>query len=345
MMIPTGIAIVLLIVAPWYIALYRESGWTHISSFFLGENLERYTSAIGQQGRGMFYYLPVLLSDALPWSLLLPVAIAVWIRERRQRWRSPDFRIRTLLLLWTAVIVVFFSLSSTKQDLYIFPVVAAVAVLGGDLVARGAMDAIAWTPVRVTLGVLGGLFLVSGALVLYLFHGTGTSLTINGTLITGIVVAAGGAATLLLARRRTGLAAIAVVATLVALNWTLVLRVLPSVEAYKPVAPLGKAITEHARAGDLVINYGVAIPSLVFYVGRHVDAAWSGEELVGLVRSGKPLFAVLPDDRFNEIAGDLGTSACVIDRRPTFDAKLSEVLARRAPPAVVLLSTRCPSIR
>jgi 4-amino-4-deoxy-L-arabinose transferase-like glycosyltransferase len=253
----------------------------------------------------MFYYLPVLLSDALPWSLLLPVAIAVWIRERREQWRSPDFRIRTLLLLWTAVIVVFFSLSSTKQDLYIFPVVAAVAVLGGDLVARGAMNAIAWTPVRVTLAVLGGLFLVSGALVLYLFHGTGTSLTINGTLITGIVVAAGGAATLLLARRRTDLAAIAVVATLVALNWTLVLRVLPSVEAYKPVAPLGKAITEHARDGDLVINYGVAIPSLVFYVGRHVDAAWSGEELVGLVRSGKPLFAVLPDDRFNEIAGDL----------------------------------------
>lgn len=345
MMIPTGLAIVLLIVAPWYVALYRESGWTHISSFLLGENVERYTSAIGQQGRGLFYYLPVLLTDALPWSLLLPVAIAVWMRERRDNWRNPEFRIRTLLLLWTAVIVGFFSLSSTKQDLYIFPVVAAVAVMGGDVVARGAMNGLTATPVRVTLALIGGLFVAAGALMLYLFHWAGTSLLVNGTLIAGVALAAGGAATLLFARGRAATAAIAVLATLVVVNWTLVLRVLPSVEAYKPVAPMSKVLVEHAREGDLVINYGVALPSFVFYAGRRIDDVGSGEELVEKVRAGRPLFAVLPDDRYNEIATELDGSACVIDRRPTFDQKLSEVLARREPRAILLLSTRCPAGR
>jgi 4-amino-4-deoxy-L-arabinose transferase-like glycosyltransferase len=345
MMIPTGLAIVLVIVAPWYVALYQESGWTHISTFILGENLDRYTSAIGQQGRGPLYYLPVLLTDALPWSLLLPVAIAVWIRERRERWKHPDFRIRTLLLLWTAVIVGFFSLSSTKQDLYIFPVVAAVAVLGGDVVARGAMNGLAWMSLRLTMAAVGALFVGIGAIVLYLFQWTGTAYTIKGTLVAGLVAAVGGAAALLFAWRRTDRAAIAVLATLVGLNWTLVISVLPSVEAYKPVAPLSQAINERVRDGDLIVHYNVALPSMVFYVGRRIDVAWSGEELVEMIRSGKPLFAVLPDDRYSELAVEIGGSACVIDRRPTLNFKLGDVLASRSPPAIVLLSTRCPSAR
>jgi len=345
MMIPTGLAIVLVIVAPWYLALYRESGWTHIATFFLGENLDRYTTAIGQQGRGPLYYLPVLLTDALPWSLLLPVAVAVWIRERRERWRSPDFRIRTLLLLWTAVIVGFFSLSSTKQDLYIFPVAAAVAVLGGDVVARGAMNGLAWMSVRVTMGAIGALLVAVGAIVLYLFQWAGTTYNIRGTMIAGVVAAVGGAAAVILVRRRTAHAAVAVLATLVVLNWTLISGVLPSVEAYKPVVPLSQAITERVRDGDVIIHYNVAMPSMVFYTGRRIDVAWSGEELVEMIRSGKPLFAVLPDDRYSELAGEIGGSACVIDRRPTFSAKLGDVLARRAPPAIVLLSTRCPPAR
>jgi 4-amino-4-deoxy-L-arabinose transferase-like glycosyltransferase len=90
MMIPAGAAIVLAVVAPWYVALYQESGWTNITAFFIGENLDRYTSALGQQGRGPLYYLPVVITDALPWSLLLPVAVVAWIRERRERWGAPD---------------------------------------------------------------------------------------------------------------------------------------------------------------------------------------------------------------------------------------------------------------
>ena len=77
MMIPLGIVIVAAIVVPWYAALYREHGWTYIKSFLISENVERFTQGVGvRQQRGPWFYLPVVLSDSFPWSLLLPCAAA-----------------------------------------------------------------------------------------------------------------------------------------------------------------------------------------------------------------------------------------------------------------------------
>src|SRR5678816_4904640 len=114
---------------------YLQHGWTYITGFFIGENVDRFTSTIGVQERGPLFYVPVLFSDMLPWSLCLPAIVYAWLRDRRSQ-EDPSLRVRTLLLLWIAVTVVLFSLSQTKQDLYIFPIVAAVAALGGDWIAR-----------------------------------------------------------------------------------------------------------------------------------------------------------------------------------------------------------------
>jgi 4-amino-4-deoxy-L-arabinose transferase-like glycosyltransferase len=64
LMIPAGILIVLAIVVPWYAALYRQDGWGPIVSFFVGENVSRFTSGIGVRvERGPLLYLPVVFSD------------------------------------------------------------------------------------------------------------------------------------------------------------------------------------------------------------------------------------------------------------------------------------------
>src|SRR6185369_4341733 len=46
MMIPLGCAIVAVIVLPWYIAIYFQNGWTHITTFILQDNLSRYTQPV-----------------------------------------------------------------------------------------------------------------------------------------------------------------------------------------------------------------------------------------------------------------------------------------------------------
>ncbi|MGH9408527.1 MAG: ArnT family glycosyltransferase, partial [Vicinamibacterales bacterium] len=136
LMLPLGVFIVAAIVVPWYAALYHQHGWTYIKSFLIGENVERYTSGAGVgQIRGLFFYLPVVLSDSFPMSMLLfASAAAVW-----RRFRTPR-SVETLLWCWIIVTVGFFSFSAGKQDLYIFPIVPAVAALGGAATARGLED-------------------------------------------------------------------------------------------------------------------------------------------------------------------------------------------------------------
>jgi len=68
-------------------------------------------------------------------------AAGLWLadwRPQEERNASNDrgFRIRTLLWLWILVIVTFFTFSAAKQDLYIFPIVPAVAALAGLVIAR-----------------------------------------------------------------------------------------------------------------------------------------------------------------------------------------------------------------
>src|SRR5258708_9024689 len=166
MMIPLGLVILTAIVVPWYAALYHDHGWTYIRSFLVSENVERFTSGVGvRQRRGAWFYLPIVLSDSFPWSVLLPcAAVAAW------RTRT---RIETLLWCWIAAIVGFFSLSAGKPDLYIFPIVPPVAALGRVVIARGLSDA-RWKPwLSVTLAAAGALFALAGGALLFLFESAG----------------------------------------------------------------------------------------------------------------------------------------------------------------------------
>ena len=71
---------------PWYAALYHRYGWTYITSFFVGENVARYTEGVGvETRRGPSFYLPVVFSDSFPWSLCLFGAAGAVGRRSRAR--------------------------------------------------------------------------------------------------------------------------------------------------------------------------------------------------------------------------------------------------------------------
>jgi 4-amino-4-deoxy-L-arabinose transferase-like glycosyltransferase len=344
MMLPAGAAIVLVIVAPWYVALYLQHGWDPIVGFFVGENLERYTSLIGPQARPFWFYLPVIVTDHLPWSLCLPGIAALWWRDRGEG-STPDSRVRTLLVLWIVVIVGFFSLSRTKQDLYIFPVAAAIAALGGDFVARALRNGA--PRARWTRWLDGGLslaavaLLIAGGGVLFLFARTASLYGVPGAALAGVLLMAGGVAVAVSLLTGGRAAAVAVLlAASVAFCWTLALRVLPGFERYKPVVPLSDRLRQHARSGDVVAHYDVALPSMVFYTGRRIEMLYERDAFLALLRSGRTVHAVLPASRHEEL-GDALAGTCELARQPTADVKLRAILAGEPPPAVLLISTRC----
>ena len=53
------------------------------------------------------------------------------------------------------------------------------------------------------------------------------------------------------------------------------------------------------------------------------------------------MYAVLCDDDYAALAPRIGGRTCVIDRRPTFDAKLNHILARQPEPQLLLISNVC----
>jgi 4-amino-4-deoxy-L-arabinose transferase-like glycosyltransferase len=347
MKLVTGALIILVIVVPWYAALYSRYGWTYITSFISGENIARYTEGVGvQMSRGGLFYLPVLFSDSFPWSAFLPVAAWSWFAERRAGGGSEDerlaFRVRTLLWLWIVTIVVFFSFSAAKQDLYIFPIVPAVAALAGLFIARAASQPVQPAALRGTVAAIGFVIAIAGAGTIYVFQSAGKVYALDGAAVVGYTGAIGGTLILIVALRNAVASALAIAAVLVMLNWTFVLRVLPSFERYKPVPPLSAAIRERATADDAIVHYNVALPSMVYYLGRHIDLIFEPEPFIEVLRKPRRVFAVLSANDYADLAPAMNVQTCVIDRRPTVNVKLKAVLARDPLPEVLLITNRCP---
>jgi 4-amino-4-deoxy-L-arabinose transferase-like glycosyltransferase len=339
MMLPTGVLIVAILVVPYSVALYLREGWGPITTFIMGENLARYTDGLGVDAeRPLWFYLPVVFSDAFPWSLLLFVAGAAWFADRRRVGPAdPAMRIRNLLWLWILVIVLFFTASAAKQDLYIFPIVPAVAALGGLAIARGLTAGVRWTAIAI-----GVVVAIAGAGVAYLVGSPAGIYTIEGARSMGAAGVAGGlfvAAAALAGRTRLALVGVAV--AFIVLDWIFVLRVLPGFERYKPVPGFARTLAARLQEGDDVVTYNEALPSLVFYLRRHVDPYFVAEEVVERFKSGRTVYAVLSATNYRELMPLVGSPTCVIDRRPTFDVKLKNMLAQQPLPELVLITNRC----
>ena len=347
MMLPAGIVIALAIAAPWYVLLYLQHGWTHITGFFIGENVGRFLETVGVQARGPLFYVPVVFTDSLPWSLCLPAVVVAWARERGRA--DVHHRIRTLLLLWTAAIVVLFSFSQTKQDLYIFPIAGAIAALGGDWIARtvDAGPAAAATRDRGwlsgTLVVLAATLVLAGTLVLYLF-GVQTVYRVAGAHATGWLAVLGGGAILAFAWRQMRAAAVlTALGVFIAFNWLLALVALPSFEQYKPVVRLSAVIAQRAKPDDVVAHFDVALPSMVFYLQRHIDVWLDAEMFVQQMTSERQVYAVLPANRYAELKDRFTPGTCILARHPTSDVRLRSMLEGEPPPEVLLVFNRCPA--
>ncbi|HEX6975711.1 MAG TPA: glycosyltransferase family 39 protein [Vicinamibacterales bacterium] len=351
MMILPGIAIVLAIVVPWYAALYQRFGWTYITSFFIGENVARYTEGVGVRPvRGPWYYLPVLFSDSFPWSLCLIGAAAMWFSDRRSLSGTnvPEahaaLRIRSLLWLWILAITLFFTLSAAKQDLYIFPIVPAIAALAGIFIARGEEGGEArWaTPLRITAAAAGLLLAIGGLGTLYIFHAAGKVYALDGAATVGFVGTAGGLLTIVLAlMKRARHALIALALTMITLNWTFVWQVLPSFEQYKPVPQLSAALEQRVRPEDRIVHYNVALPSMVYYLRRHIDMFFEAPQFIEALRGGETVYAILSESDYDRLEGEIGVKTCVIQRAPTVNVKLNAVLARAPLPQVILITNKC----
>jgi 4-amino-4-deoxy-L-arabinose transferase-like glycosyltransferase len=126
-----GIALFMVVALPWYVAVQiRNPGFFRF--FILEHNLARFSTNVYHHPQPFWFYLPVFLLAAMPWSLWL---IAGIVEQARRIWREGRPCANTedswplFLLIWIFVPVLFFSASQSKLPGYILPSVPAAALL------------------------------------------------------------------------------------------------------------------------------------------------------------------------------------------------------------------------
>jgi 4-amino-4-deoxy-L-arabinose transferase-like glycosyltransferase len=338
--------IVAAIAVPWYAIVYAQHGWHYIEMFILKDNLSRYTQPVWGPRRSIFFYAPVLIGDMFPWSLFLVASIWLWARSKMSldnNEQQKDSR-WSLLLIWIGVIVIFYSFSKNKEDLYILPVYPAVAALVGGLLSRfiashqaGSRFAIArWTTV-----ILGAVMLLAGIGVLYAFGHSSEAYRFDGATSIGCIALIGGLIILASAFVEQRPAAIIASALVVILfNWIFVLRTLPDFERFKPVLPLSQVIASTASADSLVGYYKIASPSMVFYLRRPVFEYYEQEELARALTSGKEVYCLISAAEYETIKQSLPVPTYILASRPIFQVKLRSILNKVEPPQVMLISNK-----
>jgi 4-amino-4-deoxy-L-arabinose transferase-like glycosyltransferase len=125
------LAALLLLAAPWFVLVSaRNPEFAHF--FFIFQHFQRYLSrAQFDRYQPAWFFLPVLALGLLPWTTLLPQALYRGWRAARGGERASS-----LLLIWAAFVLLFFSLSQSKLAPYILPMLPALSLLTGRAIAQ-----------------------------------------------------------------------------------------------------------------------------------------------------------------------------------------------------------------
>lgn len=154
-----GGALFLAITVPWHVAVSMANPeFAHF--YFVHEHFERFLSKAHRREEPWWFFWPILFGGFLPWALMLvPAAWSGW-RGETQR---DAFPWRRFALLWTLLIMVFFSLSGSKLPAYILPVFPILALVVGDWLTRQRAETLWKYVLPIAVLVAAALFFAWGA--------------------------------------------------------------------------------------------------------------------------------------------------------------------------------------
>ena len=151
-----GIGIMLLITAPWFIAVSLANP-EFARFFFIHEHFERFLTKAHGRYQPPWYFIPILLMGMLPWTVSLVSALREGIKSPASR----NFSASRFLLVWCVFVFFFFSISNSKLASYILPMFPALAVLIGVVLAKQIdRSSLRWHLLPAVICGALGLFLV-----------------------------------------------------------------------------------------------------------------------------------------------------------------------------------------
>jgi 4-amino-4-deoxy-L-arabinose transferase-like glycosyltransferase len=298
-----------LLIAAWATAAYLVSGgeysmWSALNEHFTGRAIHGMHHA-----QPPWYYLKVMPLHLMPWSGLVPGALLLAWRRR-----TPGDR---LLLVIALYVVLFFSISTEKRDLYVLPAYPAFALLVAMLVDSftspgNDRPAIARRWASVPQALIAGILLSAG-LVLLFKGGEIEAVPYSIVLVFGAGLILTAAATLAaLLARRVMLYCLAPAAGLAVLYLLAASALFPAIEPLKSTRPFAvaiKTITSEYRAGGgevLAFDLGNIPKGVAFYSdGVYLREVSSLDELATLLGEESYRYAAVRQRHIDELPEEL----------------------------------------
>lgn len=257
-----GVPLLILIVAPWPLALWHSGAFSFIANAAQEDLLPKLMGGQESHGAPPGTYLVSLFAASWPMSLILiPGLVTAWHYRR-----EPAVQ---FLICWALPTWIMFEAVPTKLPHYVLPAYPALALLGGFFAVNGLPPrlpgwgrALFWLHLAVWLIV--GLALAGGALFALTEYGPGVDW--RGIVLT-LIVLAGILPAVRFAFRRRFEPALAVLALMMALfvPW-LGSAVAPSLDRLWIAREVAAAIPPHDERPPLA-SAGFNEPSLIFMNG------------------------------------------------------------------------------
>ena len=147
---PLGLILLVGIPLPWYLLQYQAQGMAFVDGFFGTHNVERFSGPMEGHAGSLFYYLPIALLLALPWS----TALLKSLRESPQRVKTP---LGLYLWIWFGFVLAFFSFSGTKLPHYLNYGMTAALILAALALTALKSRTLALLPAITLFGLLAAL--------------------------------------------------------------------------------------------------------------------------------------------------------------------------------------------
>ncbi|MDZ4202800.1 MAG: glycosyltransferase family 39 protein [Gallionella sp.] len=136
-----GLAVFFAITAPWFY-LVMKANPEFFERFFIYEHYTRFTTKDLGRYQPWYFFIPILLAGALPWTVLM--FDSMWRTVRNSSLPVQMFNSQRFLLIWAVFIYVFFSISGSKLPSYLLPMFPVLVLLMGRRIAEMRERVLFW---------------------------------------------------------------------------------------------------------------------------------------------------------------------------------------------------------
>jgi 4-amino-4-deoxy-L-arabinose transferase-like glycosyltransferase len=302
-----GILIFIIMVLPWFIALWHQGGTEYLNVFLLHNHFQRFlpismagsiSGSVSGHHQPFYYYVTGFPTSFLPWSVLLIPVLYHALSEKG----------RLFAKCWFFAGIIFLSIASTKRALYLLPIFAPIAMLTALYIDYTLGSQPLSRIEKVFIWMFGILLLIMGLSLtpiyfyvkwVYLLD-TPARLSVSIVVVSILVTAVSLGAIWYLLRGNMKRYWISVhISIILALVFTLV-AIFPVLDRHKSFVPFCQQVMAAVPADQPLYAYQpyeTLRGAMPFYTGRYLIETEDLGNVTTILEKKEPLFIVIRDQR------------------------------------------------